>query len=343
MKMRKNLLIDLLMKDNPSGSEDVISPMVIEELTKLGFTVNMDDIGNISAVRGVANRYPLLNAHLDQVDYSGDWYSGSYYNLNSNYLAYDHDLYNAVEGFVDDLSIEELDQYFTCKNCSVIFKGCKDSTLNKICSKFVLKFGDYALAKKIAINEYGLDFTTYGKKVEKEVFKITETKEGKLIGNGGRVLGGDDKAGIFIALEVARLNRKQPMKILFTVSEEVGCVGIRHFIKNNLEWFDDVAYSITIDRRSGDNLLWSQCGTRSCSDMFAGRMALAGTSVGIPIKIQDGSVADVVEIRDIVDEAVNVSAGYYEPHSEEEYVLLNDVKKIIQWLRLFLKEEIINE
>jgi hypothetical protein len=339
MKIRKNLLIDLLMKDNYSGNEGVISPMIIEELTKLGFEVSMDDIGNISAIRGKAERYPLLNAHLDQVDYSNNWISTYYSGKNSSdYLAYDKGLYESIEDFVDYMTKEELEEYFDCTNCSSTYKGCVDSVNNKICNRFILKFGDYAKAKKIAQNEYGLDFTMFDKTKNKEEFHITDVN-GKLQGSGGRVLGGDDKCGIFIALEVARLNRKQPMKILFTVSEEIGCVGISHFIKFNKEWFDDVAYSITIDRKSGDNLLWSQCGTRSCSDGFASRMALAGIKCGIPIKVQDGSIADVVEIRDIVDEAVNISAGYYDPHSEDEYVLVSDVKKIIQWVRTFLKEE----
>jgi hypothetical protein len=102
---------------------------------------------------------------------------------------------------------------------------------------------------------------------------------------------------------------------------------------------DDVAYSITVDRRYGNNLLWSQLGKRSCTNEFAGRLAMAGITVGIPIEIQDGSVADVITIREYVTDSVNVSAGYYNPHSDDEYVNLEEITKIIKWLRLFVNNE----
>jgi di/tripeptidase len=66
---------------------------------------------------------------------------------------------------------------------------------------------------------------------------------------------------------------------------------------------------------------------------------MAGITVGIPIEIQDGSVADVITIREYVTDSVNVSAGYYNPHSDDEYVNLEEITKIIKWLRLFVNNE----
>jgi acetylornithine deacetylase/succinyl-diaminopimelate desuccinylase-like protein len=125
---------------------------------------------------------------------------------------------------------------------------------------------------------------------------------------------------------------------LFTISEEIGCVGIEHFVKTNAEWFKDVAYDITIDRRYGDNLLWQQCGKYSCSKEFASELASIGIQQGIPVKLENGTVADVIYIREFVKESVNISAGYYEPHSEEEYIIYDDVIRITKWLATFIKK-----
>ena len=126
------------------------------------------------------------------------------------------------------------------------------------------------------------------------------------------------------------------MKILFTVQEESGCIGISHFIDNNLEFFSDVKYSLTIDRREGDNLLWSQCDERSCSNNFAAKLAREGVKVGIPIKIMDGNVADVIHIRNHVPNSVNMSAGYYRAHSDDEYIVPSEVDNIIEWVKNIL-------
>lgn len=367
MKMRKDLLISLLEMNNVSGKEFVIIPKVVEELTNLGFEVSIDDIGNVSAVRGEASQYPLINAHLDQVDYWGGYYSkwntssyskglvySSYYGDMKEYDKDWKDYYDddeddgrllevdSLDEIFDMLTTDDVQRYMTCQECSK--KTCPARDLNMPCELISLNADGYLVLYDLA-DEWGIkikddtdNVIVDTKKIE-EPYSVYESK-GCLYGTGSdRVLGGDDKCGIFIALEVARLMIKMPMKILFTVKEEEGCIGISHFIKNNESWFDDVAYSITIDRRYGDNLLWRQLGKQSCSNEFACRLALAGLQAGITIKFENGSVADVIHIREIVKESVNISAGYYNPHDVDEYVKLEDVTRIIKWVRNFVKNE----
>lgn len=160
----------------------------------------------------------------------------------------------------------------------------------------------------------------------------------KISGSGKhRVLGGDDKCGIFIALKVAEMLRDTPMKILFTVQEETGCNGVKFFVKNNSKWLEDVKYSITIDRRDYCHLLWSQRGTRSCSDNFAAELMYQGIRAGIPVKLEDGGSADVVTLRNYVPNSVNISAGYYKAHTADEYIVPSEVDKIVGWVKNIVK------
>lgn len=342
MKPRKELLFELLSIESPSGLECLVAPTIKDELLKLGFNVNEDKYGNIYAVRGKAKKYPLLNAHMDIVDVS---YYSRYYSKGKTYYLYgdkDKDKYIPYETTLDE--IEEMmtdgdrQAYCSCYECKYVDICTNvEKEYNILCKSFKLNrpYGDFIL-EEIA-EDWGLSIKNHETENNDEAFFVYE-KDGKIKGTGGRVLGGDDKCGIFIALEVARFT-KVPMKILFTVQEEEGCIGISEFIKENVNWFNDVSYSITIDRRYGNQILWSQLGKRSCSNAFAGRLALAGISVGIPIEITDGSIADVIYIRELVPEAVNISAGYYNPHDEDEYVIWNEVVAIIRWLKLFLNTE----
>lgn len=341
MCMRKEFLIELLKLDTISGNEEIMIPRLLKELNELGFEYKVDDMNNIYATRGKADKYPLLNAHMDIVDCS--WcYPTSSLGYNSS-IFYGDDTpefeeKELLDNLLNIMSLSEIKTYFRCKDCS---RNCEyNKTAKKPCEIFDIKEEGYDKLRQIA-RDWGFELPTKESKDDKNTsngYEIYEHND-RLVGSGGRVLGGDDKCGIFIALEIARMLKDAPMKILFTTREEEGCIGVKYFVTSNKQWFNDVAYSITIDRKEGDNLLWSQLRTRSCSDNFASRLALSGIINGIPVKIMDGNVADVIHIRELVTESVNVSAGYYDAHTESEYVILSDVERIIKWLKHFITTE----
>lgn len=320
--MKKEFLKELLKINSFSGEERLITPVIIKELKKLGFSYHQDKEGNIFASRGKAP-YPLLNAHMDIVDIM---------TFNS---FYDHpiNLHNSL--IQQRLLVECMASYgIDCISCyNYHFKSCTEKDL---CYLFD-PIDEVVDVYEMAYDDY-VNGCIYGDWVDStdDSFEIVEEHgilKGK--GSGKRVLGGDDKCGIFIALEIARLLPHQPLKILFTVKEEIGCVGIKEAVKRT-EWFSDVLYSITIDRKGGNHILWSQLGVRSCSNTFAGQLAMRAIESGIAVEIMDGSVSDTIYLREIVPESVNVSAGYYDPHTEEEYIRLQDVAKIINWLSHFI-------
>ncbi|MDD3414866.1 MAG: hypothetical protein PHY47_12810 [Lachnospiraceae bacterium] len=174
------------------------------------------------------------------------------------------------------------------------------------------------------------------KKVDK-VFKVLYNEDtGIISGSKERVLGGDDKCGIALILTLAQYIDK-PMKIFFSVQEEAGCVGSDYAIKNNPSFFEDVKYSITVDRRGNGDLLKSSAGGVNCTRFFLAEIAKHAILADIPLNIDSGTLADIIHIRKLVKETVNISAGYSSPHSVYEKIDFPAMCKIYKWLKNIYK------
>ena len=338
--IRKGLLKDLLQIESVSGKEELMYDIILKELAKLGFTAIIDDVGNISATRGKSSSYPLLNAHMDIVDLSYDnyFFANSFDKPLTEDIEFDilRDMLFEIRTYHDIDTRNPLDFFNNESLKYYVMYICEENGFD-----FEDSYQQYLDMYEVDENsmyDLELEYQMINESIINEPYEIIE--ENNILKGVGknRVLGGDDKCGIFIALEIARILKDKPLKILFTVQEENGCVGISHFIKTNLKWFKDVIFSITIDRRENDNLLPSQLGTRSCVDSFTDKLITSARSVGIEPKIMDGNVADVIYIRDVVPNSVNMSAGYFDAHTSKEYVDINGVQGIIKWLCKFLKE-----
>jgi len=349
-----NLTLKLLYFNTYSGNEHIMSDFIIQETQRLGFRTKKDDLGNIYAVRGKADKYPLLNAHMDIV----------------------FDIAKPVQNIVRFSSIKETNSVQTkCFNCANVYdcayiemKASKktwneayndliskdlapkcqsyvyDEYVNNYSpySKSLYSYDDYTYCNSgyaWGTSQYTLDELEDIDKYLEEHFKLThDTQNGRITSNRLRIPGGDDKCGIAIALQTARELPHQPMKLLFTVGEEIGCDGISYFCKHNAKWFDDVAYSLTLDRRGNDNLLMYSCGAANCTTNFAAQLASIGIKNGIQIKMERGTLADVIYIRRYVQECVNMSAGYFNPHTTDEYIDFNGMLNIKEWVKNILLE-----
>ena len=100
---------EILEAETIGGKEYLIQDTLIKRLEELGFSIKIDDIGNISAIRGESEKYVLLNAHMDIVNcsYSSYSYSGyssyggfnnynDYYALSCDLYPNDYDFYQRV-------------------------------------------------------------------------------------------------------------------------------------------------------------------------------------------------------------------------------------------------------
>jgi len=142
--------------------------------------------------------------------------------------------------------------------------------------------------------------------------------------------GGDDRCGIYLALEVLKSFRK--VKILLTVQEEVGGNGSNEVSPN---WIEDVGYFIQGDRRGNSDIVFNIM-TDIASEEFKKIVEPLAFKYGFTSA--NGMFTDVdVLSRRFSLSAINLSVGYYNPHSNEEYVVIEDLKNSIDLVKIIVK------
>ncbi len=131
-------------------------------------------------------------------------------------------------------------------------------------------------------------------------------------------LGADDKSGIWIALKC--LQKFPVLKVSFFVSEEVGCIGSSHA---DMDFFKDAKYVIQADRRNAHDLVTNINFTDLCSDEFLKDIPYQKYGYAIT----DGLSTDVGQLKEqgLEVSCINLSTGYYEPHSDREYTVIADL------------------
>jgi tripeptide aminopeptidase len=135
-------------------------------------------------------------------------------------------------------------------------------------------------------------------------------------------IGGDDKAGVFICLEL--LERFDDIAVAFFAAEEVGCVGSR---KADPEFFECVGYVIEFDCPGRGLVSYTSGGVRlfQNDDDFI--------TAALPVMCRHGALnwqhhpfSDVKALGSRFGlSCLNVSAGYYNWHRPDEFVKLSDV------------------
>ena len=121
-------------------------------------------------------------------------------------------------------------------------------------------------------------------------------------------LGADDKCGLWIGLKC--LQKFDCLKLAFFVGEEVGCKGSG---LANMAFFDDCRFVIEPDRKGSEDLITQIGWTPLCSDDFL---------KDIGFKKFEGMMTDIEALKDhgLMLSCINVSCGYYRPHTNEEFV-----------------------
>ena len=161
-------------------------------------------------------------------------------------------------------------------------------------------------------------------------FKVREV-DGKLfaVQNYGKKnvskagIGGDDKVGVFIALEM--LKTFDNIKVAFFTNEEIGCIGSNAV---DLDWFNDTAFVLQGDRRGNNEIIYSDMNGIVASDEFINDTKPIATKHGYVFSDQ-GSYTDATTMSNngLCVSAYNIACGYYSAHTIDEYVVISDVEK----------------
>lgn len=147
------------------------------------------------------------------------------------------------------------------------------------------------------------------------------------IKNEFRGVGGDDKVGIFIALVMLR--DLTHVKAAFFCDEEIGCVGAR---RADMEFFTDCAFAIECDRRGNDDII-QNAGVELYGNDFAEAIKPAMDEFGYGNA--HGMITDVKTLKTngLGIACCNMSCGYYNPHSNKEYIIPSDVGRTLAFVK----------
>lgn len=126
-------------------------------------------------------------------------------------------------------------------------------------------------------------------------------------------LGADDKCGLWIGLKC--LQKFDCLKLAFFVGEEVGCKGSG---LADMAFFDDCRFVIEPDRKGSEDLITQIGWTPLCSDDFLRDIGFKKFGY----KEAEGMMTDIEALKDkgLMLSCINLSCGYYRPHSNEEFV-----------------------
>lgn len=134
-------------------------------------------------------------------------------------------------------------------------------------------------------------------------------------------IGGDDRCGVYIILSLlSRLNFKP--HVVFTMEEETGGIGASEFADyiTTKMTTPDLKYIVEFDRKGNKDCVFYHCDNQD----FVKFVEKFG------FKKAYGTFSDISVIAPALGvAAVNLSSGYYNPHTEHEYVSMKDMSDII--------------
>ena len=150
---------------------------------------------------------------------------------------------------------------------------------------------------------------------------ICDKENGMIYAPNG--IGGDDRCGIYAALAVLKYSNVKP-SILFTTDEEIGCVGSKKAAKDLLTHSKGFKYLLEMDRHGDKEVVFYETTNREFINYIV--------SFGFVEK--NGASSDIRHLSEKWGMAsANVSIGYFNEHTKQEYVeskyLIDTIKKVI--------------
>lgn len=138
-------------------------------------------------------------------------------------------------------------------------------------------------------------------------------------------LGADDKNGIWVALRM--LGETEFLKCVFFVGEETGCTGSS---AADLGFFSDCRFVCQVDRRGNSDFI-----TCISSDLCSDEFINDARPSDFGYEEQSGACTDVQALRDggLELSCCNVSCGYYNPHTDYETTVWEDLLKCLAFVR----------
>lgn len=169
--------------------------------------------------------------------------------------------------------------------------------------------------------------------VHQDVVKTTYefNKEGDYIISSSQGIGGDDRCGIYMITELLKKGYKP--YVVFCEDEEIGCVGSKKFCKT--KFVDEIGeyckYIIELDRANKNDAVFYECDNEEFEKFITENTGY---------KTAVGSCSDISYLCPATKLAgVNLSCGYYNPHTLGEYVNMTEMQRTQDTVEKLLNTE----
>lgn len=135
-------------------------------------------------------------------------------------------------------------------------------------------------------------------------------------------VGGDDKVGIAMCLWF--LQELPAVKVAFFRDEELGCIGSGLGL---VEFFDNVSFVVQCDRKGYSDVVSTIMGVTLMDGEF--KEKVTEIAKDYDKSLTQGMMTDVWKLRKkgMKVQSMNLSCGYWSPHSSQEIVVEEDVER----------------
>lgn len=138
-------------------------------------------------------------------------------------------------------------------------------------------------------------------------------------------IGGDDRCEVYALVKIHELAPKKPW-LLFTCDEEVGGLGANNFCLMHKhgklpEGVDKLKCLVEINRKGSCDAVYYDCGNLEFERYVTGKGFVTSY----------GSFSDISVIApELGVAAVNLSSGYYNAHTQHEYIVRSELENTIE-------------
>ena len=142
----------------------------------------------------------------------------------------------------------------------------------------------------------------------------------RIWGNGN--LGADDKNGVWIILKL--LERRRDFSFIFSTGEEAGG-EVQELLDVKESEIEQLKYGLVFDRRGGSDVI--AYSNDYCTKEFQADVLDIAAPFGYKESV--GIFSDCDSISEYLS-CVNLSCGYYEPHTNEEYTKIPELYNALE-------------
>lgn len=219
--------------------------------------------------------------------------------------------------------------------CRMTQMKLKDYLVDKLCNYYETIYVDDGFVYVKGINSNVL-LTAHMDTVHEpkglictDIYEYHDKKNKRHILSSPQGIGGDDRCGIYTILKVLETTDFRPY-IIFCEDEEIGGIGSNKFCKTTLstEISDEVDFMIEIDRANANDAVFYE---ETNAEFQRYVMDITGN------KEAWGSFSDICHLsEETLVSSFNISCGYYNAHTTDEYVVMEElnecIKKVIKLL-----------